>query len=383
MKLALFLSRWGNGGAERQFSLLAKGLAGRGHEVVVLSVLPGGLHWDALENSEGVSRHALYPSSTNTQVTLPTLLGGIRRLRRFLHKEKFEILYSALVTGNFMAAWANPPSSPTKLVWGIRNSVVEGSWQKHFLYFLSNPLRQRPDMVICNSRAGQTFAKDRGLWSAPSKIVPNGIDTERFQPDLRQRQALRKELKIAETDFVIAAIARLTPMKDHPTLLRAVAMARKSYPQIRLVCAGEGSAPYKKTLQKISHALDLQNAVLWIPPTPEPQKLHQMADLFCSTSSRGEGLSNSLAEAMACDIPVIATRTGDHRTLVEGAGKLVPPSDPIALAEAIKCSLQQHNSDNCPHGRERILSGYSLEKMISRTEEYLQEVWQASETVPR
>ncbi|MCH8475422.1 MAG: glycosyltransferase [Opitutales bacterium] len=374
MKIALFLSRWGNGGAERQFSLLAQGLARRGHKVVALSVLPGGLHWDALKKSPNIARHALYPASTATQVTLPTLLGGIFRLRRFLRRENFEILYSALVTANFMGGWAHAPSPATTLVWGIRNSVVEGQWEKHFLYLLSKPLRQRPELVICNSYAGKAFASNKGLLSSQPKIVPNGIDTETFHPDPIQRETLRGQWGLAKTDFVITSIARLTPMKDHPTLLRAVAIARQSNPQIRLVCAGEGSLSYRKKLQRMTHALDLQDIVHWLPPTPEPEKLHQISDLFCSTSFRGEGLSNSLAEAMACGIPVISTRTGDHQTLLEGVGHLVSPSDPIGLAEAIKKSIQEHGCGHRPKGRERILSHYSMEAMITRTEKHLEEL---------
>lgn len=374
MEIALFLSAWGNGGAERQFALMAEGLAARGHEVTAISVLPTGFHWKFLCHSESVNTLCLYPESKDKEITLKTLCGGISRLRKKIHCQPVDILYSGLTVGNFMAALAHPATSPGKLVWGIRNSTIEGSWEKKALAMGSRFISKRPDMVISNSYAGQFFARRRGLLQAPHEVIPNGIDTNRFRPDLLQRDKLRSELGLPPNSFVITSIGRITPAKDHFTLLRALSLLRKVHPHIRLVCLGEGERSLQQSLQRETACLGIQDLVAWHPPSSNPERWHQIADLFCSTSCRGEGLSNSLAEAMACGIPVIATKTGDHARLLQGVGVVVPPKDPRALASAIDQYLRNRHHTSSESIRQKILHHYSLSTMIARTEVCLQKV---------
>lgn len=203
--------------------------------------------------------------------------------------------------------------------------------------------------------------------------IYNGVDTQRFHPRGTQRPLLGPEGFLPEDGLVVGAVGRMQTVKDQLTLVRAFLQLLENVPvarkRVRLVMVGDGP------LRAASFQL-LQNAgaahLAWLPGEREdiPDLLRSL-DIFILPSI-AEGISNTILEAMASGLPVIATRVGGNPELVhEGiTGMLTPASDPAALAAALQMYLD-HPALVVAHGqagRKKVESTFSIDKMVK---EYL------------
>jgi sugar transferase (PEP-CTERM/EpsH1 system associated) len=198
--------------------------------------------------------------------------------------------------------------------------------------------------------------------------IYNGVDTERFRP-AEARQAIAGCPFGDPADFVTGWIGRMDPVKDLPTLLHAFAFARQRAgggARLRLALVGDG--PARASVERLVEALGLRDHV-WLAGE-RADIAHVMQGLDCfALPSLGEGISNTLLEAMASRLPIVATRVGGNGELIESGmtGLLVPPGDARALATA----LLAHVSDRTRARRQakaarRVAeTRFSLTRMVS------------------
>jgi L-malate glycosyltransferase len=130
------------------------------------------------------------------------------------------------------------------------------------------------------------------------------------------------------------AVGRLEPVKDHETLIRAWAIVRRRFSEATLVVVGEG--PERGRLERLVTDLGLDDAVS-LPGMADPFPLLRGSDIYASTS-RAEGFSRALLEAMALGRPIVTTAVGGAPELPDGTVGLIPVGDPYATSGAI-CSL--------------------------------------------
>ena len=200
-----------------------------------------------------------------------------------------------------------------------------------------------------------------------SRII-NGVDIQRFHPG-RDRSPLPANFAPPGA-FVIGTVGRLERVKDQPNLVRAFIHLMQTVPdardRLRLVIVGDGSLRTEiERLLAEAHVLDQ----VWLAGSrDEAPELLRSLDLFV-LPSQAEGISNTILEAMACGLPVVATEVGGNAELVaEGkTGQLVPANNPAALAAAI-CGyagdpdrVQAHGAA----GRRQIEARFSLETMVA------------------
>ena len=142
---------------------------------------------------------------------------------------------------------------------------------------------------------------------------------------------------------------------------------------MRAVLAGPSRGPDRKRLETLAAELGIADRLLWLGSVVEVEKLYPALDVVCLSSAYGEGLPNVLGEAMACGIPCVATDVGDCRVLLEGFEPVVAPGVPIALAQALLSAIEaRHRDPQLPQRlRARILSRYSLARMVETTEALL------------
>lgn len=169
-------------------------------------------------------------------------------------------------------------------------------------------------------------------------VIPNGIDTDEFRRDPAVASAVRQRLGVAEGDVVIGAVGRLETVKCYDLLIDAFDEVKRHVPRARLLIAGEG--PCRPALEAQIAAKRLANACTLLGQRSDVRDVYQAFDVFVQ-SSRSEGSPNAVLEAMALEVPVVATDVGGTRDLVtDGAdGRLVPFGSVDDLARAIHRSL--------------------------------------------
>jgi glycosyltransferase involved in cell wall biosynthesis len=225
-------------------------------------------------------------------------------------------------------------------------------------------LSRTPDLILANSFAGAKHSICNGFPESKIEVVPNGVETNRFRPDAALRSRQRRIFGLEDDQIAVGVLARLDPMKGHPTFLLAASMVAASPMNLRFFCIGDGAELFK--LKQMAEELGLSDRVNFTGGSDPVAALNAL-DIVCSSSRWGEGFSNSIAEAMACGLPCIVTDVGDSAMIVGPTGTVVPPDSPRALAEAILAqasSLARHDPE-AP--RERVIELFSREVMVSRT----------------
>ena len=208
----------------------------------------------------------------------------------------------------------------------------------------------------------------------PNRIdqIYNGVDSYTFYPrNKRPENNIGPEGFFTEDSFVIGSVGRMAAVKDYPNLVRAFLILIKKEPalqnRLRLLIVGEGDSR-KECIEMLREAGVEANA--WLPGERSdiPELLRTM-DLFV-LPSLGEGISNTILEAMSTGLPVVATRVGGNTELVkeeECTGKLVPPGVPGTMADAISAYYRNPILLDT-HGklaRKLIESRFSMEAMTN------------------
>ena len=370
-KIILFLTRsLDRGGAERQLVVLAKGLAGRGHAVSVAVFFGGGVYEAELARA-GV--RVINIGKQGRWDVLPFL----NRLVRLLRKERPAVLHSYLGVPNILAAALKPLLPGTRIIWGVRASNVDLSrydWLSRLAYTLERRLARFADCIIANSNAGKCHAVANGFPEGKMVVIPNGIDTEYFRFDPEGRRQVRLAWGVGEDEILVGLAARLDPMKDHPVFLEAASRIARERRDVRFVCVGGGPADYAEALKQHAAALGLTNQLIWVGARDDMPAVYSALDIASSSSSYGEGFSNTIAEAMACGVPCVVTDVGDSALIVGDAGSVVPPGDYNALAAAIGRLIDRPHEERLVLGevcRARVVSEFGIDRLIQRTEEAL------------
>jgi glycosyltransferase involved in cell wall biosynthesis len=363
----LFLTRSLNyGGSERQLTLLATELLKRGQKIVVATFYPGG----ALRNDLSM---AGVPTISLEKRSRWQVVGFVVRLIRYVRQLRPQILHSYLGTANILSVVLKPLFPFATIVWGVRASNMEleqYGWMDRLLYRIERGLSRFAGLIIVNSQSGFDYAVAHGFPRKRMVVIHNGIDVERFRPDLDARHRWRKDWGIAQTDVLVGLVGRIDPMKGHETFLRAGALLAKERDNVRFVCVGNGSSAFRRTLQSLAEQLGLHTRLLWIDSCSNLVEMYNAMDVVTSSSSFGEGFSNVIGEAMACGVPCVVTNVGDSALIVGSTGVVVPPRDSQALAAGWSQLLDRQAREPGVGilARTRIIEHFALDRLVEATQ---------------
>ena len=223
--------------------------------------------------------------------------------------------------------------------------------------------------VTVSDELSEWLASTVGIPKAKITRICNGVDTDKFHPgEQRSRENLPPDV-FPQDCVIVGSVTRFSAIKDPLNLVNAFIKfrqwSRRGADHARLLMVGGGEM--QNEAQKNILDAGLQSAA-WLTGSRDdiPEMLRKM-DVFVLGSLR-EGISNTILEAMASGLPVIATATGgNHELVVDGVtGRLVPPSDPDALADALESYVSDADTRE-RHGRsarKRACSQFSVSAMV-------------------
>ncbi len=349
MRILTILTSLGIGGAEKQALRIAEGMAARGNEVLLLVLLPAQRHqWPTSLRTIHLGLHKSPLSA----------LRGIFRARRILADFKPHIAHSHTFHANLFARFLKLPGANCKLVSTIHN-VYEGGSLRMLAYRVTDFLCIQTTAV--SSAAAKRFVRLSAVPAEKMRVLTNGIDSEEFSPARLGRVISRQG-----GEFHWLAAGRITPAKDYSNLLHAFSLVRAAEPSTRLLIAGDGSDAEKTSLIALAHQLGIAAAINWLGLRDDLPQLMAGADAFV-LSSAWEGMPLVVGEAMAMELPVVATGVGGVHELTGECALIVPPHEPAALASsmlAVQRMTPEARQTLGQSARARILAHFNLKSRV-------------------
>jgi glycosyltransferase involved in cell wall biosynthesis len=288
------------------------------------------------------------------------------RLARIARKWGPAVVQGWMYHGNLGAALAGVAVG-VPFVWGIRQSLYDLREEPRTTALairIGASLSSHPRAVIYNSRTARAHHEAHGFAVVRGLVIPNGFPASLFDPfEPEQRRALRNALGLADNNLVFGAVARNHPVKGYDLLLAAAAIAAERRPDLRLVLCGLGTELLLENLP-----VALRGRTLALGERPDVARLMHAFDVYV-LSSRAEAFPNTVAEAMAAGVPVVACDVGDAADIVGETGWLAPREDITALAKAmLAAALATDRAARGAAARARVLDRYGLDRAVGAYE---------------
>lgn len=320
------------GGVQEYVRGLYRYLTEHGHQAVIFSSA-GGAPVDALRLIPLGSALPLQGSGSSTSI--PVTLATPARLRALLAGERCDVLhvmapYSPTLSGRLLVH-SRAAHVMTFLV------AIEPGLYRRLLGALATVQRRSLGRFNARVAISTTAAETaRALYGGRYTLIPCGVDTTQFRPDLAPLPGLRG----AGPNLLY--VGRLEQRKGVAHLLRAFARLQRQYPALSLLIGGDG--PERAALERLSAALGLSGVrFLGYVPAADLPHLFASADLFCAPATYAESFGIVLIEAMAAGLPIVAAANAGYAGLLAAhpGNLLVPPGNDRALAGALAALLER------------------------------------------
>jgi L-malate glycosyltransferase len=220
-------------------------------------------------------------------------------------------------------------------------------------------------VAVC-SYIKQLLVENEGIPASRIEVVYNGVDPAKFDQSVlpqTTKQDIRTELGLTEQHQVVTCVARMHPVKDHPTLVRGFAHAAQHHHQARLLLVGGGEA---EPLRALARDLGVGDRVIFAGVRQDIPSVYAASDIF-AMASLSEGTSVTLLESMLLELPSVVTDVGGNPEIVErnATGLLTPRGDAEALGASLASLLRQPDQRAAmgKRGRARVLQHFTQQRM--------------------
>jgi len=317
------------GSLEEQILLLARSFRDRGAILVPLFASP--LRGRTLAAYESLEAECLDLHAYR--------LGTLRRLVRLIDEHSIQLVHWNFYHPLNAYVWALTVARPTLVHYLTDHNSRYGSTpspRNRTRRVLKKALLRRYRRIVCISEFIADSLRSEGL-AGRLTIRAHFINTDRFRPDPAVRERVRRELR-ADSQFVLLLVAHLIPEKGGEVLLRALP---ELPPRIQAWVVGDG--PDADRLRRLAEELGLAKQVRFLGNQDEVQRYMQAADCLVCPSLWQEAAGLVNIEALACGIPVVASRVGGIPEIVEHGrtGLLFEPGRPEQLAAALRFLLEK------------------------------------------
>jgi glycosyltransferase involved in cell wall biosynthesis len=340
-------------GAAIQLRELARGLAARGHLVIVAT--PPGPHGARLAGP-GVEH-----------VTLPLRRAwdprAAWRLRRFVRARGIDVIHAHKGRARTLAILAGLVGPRPRLVLNRGVSFVPGRLNR------VGYTTKRVDAIVAVCRSIKDDLVRVGVPAAKIAVIYSGTDIRRFHPGM-DGAPVRREVGFTPADFVIVQVG-VRSWRGWSDVLTAMQRIAAAAPEARLLFLG-AAAPAITRLSERARELGIGDRVRAVEPREDVPGVLAAADVVVDASWTGLGITGSIREALASERAVVATRlAGMPELVVDGeTGLLVPPRDPEAIAAAILRLRADPTwrQQLARAGRKRVEADFSLDTKVEATE---------------
>jgi glycosyltransferase involved in cell wall biosynthesis/serine acetyltransferase len=359
------------GGSEHQMVEIACRQKARGQEITVGCLSRKGPLLDVLAQA------GIGVSEFNPEGRLVGLAGirQIIRLTVFLRRHRVDVfqshdLYSTLL--GVPAAWL----ARVPVIISSRRDLASWWWYTRRNRRILRHIQNFSSRIIANSQAVEDFlVREDGFDRRQICVVRNGVDFKRFANASGDREKLFPNL--GREDRLIAVVANMNvKSKGHSDLIAAGQEICQEFPGAKFLCIGDGIE--RRELERTVEELRLRNHFLFLGRRDDVPNILACCDLFV-LPSWAEGLPNSVLEAMAAGVPVVATRVGGIPEIIADGvgGLLVPAQDSRALAAAIAQLLRdpQRAQRFAEVAQERARTEFSYERLLAALDRLYRETF--------
>jgi glycosyltransferase involved in cell wall biosynthesis len=355
IRLLLIIPTLVRGGAEKQLSLLARGLPRNEFQTHVAVLTHTGPLEAELRAAE-VPVRVIGKRWKIDPFSYQRLLQHIRHLAP-------DIVHTWLFAANSYGRAAALRAGVKHIVGGER---CVDPWKSAWQLTIDRMLARRTETIVTNSSGVKDFYVAHGLPADKFVIIPNGIDAA-IKPERGGREELLAELRLPPDARLIGAVGRLWPQKRLKDLIWATDLLKSTRDDTHLLIVGDG--PQRSRLERYTELNAVTDRVHFVGERADVPRLTPHFDVLW-LGSEYEGQSNAIMEAMAAGVPVIATDIPGNRDLVvnDVTGYLVPLGERFEFTRRTHWllddeSLRRRLGDA---GRERVLTEFSVEQMVSR-----------------
>ena len=362
IKILYLIDQLTFGGAERHLVQVLKKLD-RSRFEPHLWVLHG--KWDLLPEVEkmDIPFQNLNLPNILTWKAIHTIPFWVKKIKA----EKFQILHTYLFASNIYGQIIGGFSGIPLRVSG-RREMENWMSPKHILFTrLTN--RWVHQWIVVSRAVAKNVSKIEHVPIKRLTIIPNGVDIQRFSPEIDFNGYFRRS-NIPEDAPLVLNVGSYRPVKGQITFVKACQKVVRERPDVHCAIVGEAREPVLGDLQKQLRSKGGDNIHL-LPPTSEMQRIYPRASLLV-VSSHFEGFSNAILEAGASGVPVIATNVGGNpESVVNGQnGFLIPAKNSDAMAKSILTLLAKPEklAAISRTSRHFVQQNFSLAKMIQTME---------------
>jgi len=296
---------------------------------------------------------------------------AVLRLAKEIRRKRIDILHTHGYRANFfggLAGWASPPAMIATVhvsLWDYRDTPPP----VRVVYLaLQRLIALRTARLLCVSDAMRRDMQRLGIPKHKLVTIHNGVQLDRFTRHPEARAAARRRLKL-DTGPVIGTVGRMVSEKGQTHLISALARLKPKWPDIKCLFIGDG--PLRPLLMNRAHDAGLSGACQFTGKLTDIESVYPALDVFALPSLR-EPFGLVLIEAMASEVPVIATAAGGPLEIIENGrnGFLVPPGDSRGLAEAIDRLLKDRDlaSAMAVRGRQTTAVRFDIRRTVKQIE---------------
>jgi len=340
------------GGQEKRVLAEASGLMQRGHYVVIACRGHAKIKTEA--ERLGIKTYIL-------PLRRPYDIQSIFRLYRIIQQERFDIVNTHSGIDSWIGGLAARLAGVPVLVRTRHLNIPLKRTPLNFIHYL-------PDMYItCGEDMRMNLIKKCGFPEDRVISIPTGVDREFFE--VKSNKDVAVKYGLSKDSPLITNVGILRSVKGHEITLQAVKSVIKTVPEAKFLIVGDG--PARERIEALVDALGIRGYVIFTGFVRDIPEIYSFSDVAV-LSSWSEGLPQSLIQAMAAGVPVVATAVGGVPEVVihKQTGILVEAGDSEGLAEGIVKLLE--NPELCKRLTERarqlVMDKYTMEHMIEKIE---------------